>query len=198
MHWHSILLFACLTFSSFNILITCSPTNSFTLSGAPRYETSKQDRLPKPDEEVPTSLHTTFQPLRRRSLVDDLGEGWEMFLTHIEDFQPLQEAAADLRNFYMSTMSEAQDYMMNNHEEYNRFAFRNGNLAMTWQCESFGIPWILVHTVTSQLLLATYRGFATQFHMRFRHTHGTIIDVGLQVLPVAVQAFYGSTGSNYK
>ena len=57
-----------------------------------------------------------------------------------------------------------------------------------WQCDRAVIPWILVHTVASQMLQATLRGFATQFSMQFRHTHGIVIEVVLQVLPAAVQA----------
>ena len=194
MHWASISLFAGLAFSSFSLLITCSPTNHFAFSGgAPQYEISKQDRLLKRAQEAPASPHVTFQSLRRRTLVDDLGEGWEMFLTHAENFFPIPEAAADLRDFYIFTITKASDYMMMNHEQYNSFAFRSGNLAMTWRCSRSNIPWIFVHTFALQMLQATYRGFTAQFSMHFRHTHGLVIDVMLQVLPVAAQSFHGST-----
>lgn len=194
MHRVSISLFAALTFLSLNILVTCWPTSKFPHSGAPQYETSKYDGSPKRDQKVHTSLYTTFQPLRQRSLVDDLGEGWEIFLTHSENFfLPISDATGDLSNFYMRVMDEVRGYMMTNHEQYNTFAFKSGNLAMTWQCDRAGIPWTLVHTVASQMLQATYRGFATQFSMQFRHTHGMVIEVVLRVLPAAVQALHGST-----
>lgn len=194
MHSVSILLFAALTFISVvKLLVTCSPTNYFPhLGPAPQYEISKQNGLLKRDQKVPTSLYTTFQPLRRRSLVADLGEGWEIFLTHSENFLPISDATEDLGKFYRRTLDEVRGYVLTNHEQYNTFAFRSGNLAMTWQCDMSDIPWKLVHTVASQLLQATYRGFATQFSMQFRHTHGIVIEVVLQVLPAAVQALLDS------
>lgn len=196
MRWPSISLFAGLIFSFFSSVTISSPVNSIHLGTVSRYQISKQDWLLKRNLAASIPLHTELQPLRQRSFVDDLGEGWQMFLTHGEYFVPVQEAAADLREFYRWTMSEAMDYMLMKHQQYDYFAFKSGHLAMTWSCSRTGIPWILVHTFTSHMLEATYRGFTGQYSMRFRHTEGLVIDVALQILPVAIRALHGSSSSN--
>jgi len=173
-------LFAVLFLSNFSILvIPCPFEHSIS---------SHEEHEPRswPSKITTLSLNN-FNPVRKRNN-DILGDGWSMQMIHAAAFLPVEDAALSLADFYRYIMDEALKHMMNSHQGYNALSLTRGQLALSWWCPQTIIPWSLIHTFASEMLEATYRGYAGEYAIRFTHLRGMAIDVVLQVAPFAMQA----------
>ncbi|KAG6999403.1 hypothetical protein G7Y79_00035g070750 [Physcia stellaris] len=116
--------------------------------------------------------------LHKRSI---LGDGWDVYWFDGPAYFPVDTAARVLIDFYIGVLRQTILNAASNRTPLNRFSFRRGHIALSCYCRLGPIPWDLLHTIATEMLESTMRGYTGQYIAKFVHADGLEIDLDMAV-----------------
>lgn len=143
-----------------------------------------------------TTPVASSKALHKRSI---LGDDWEVYWFDGPAYFPVDTAAKVLIDFYVEVLRQTILNSASNHPPLNRFSFRRGHIAFSCYCRWAPIPWDLLHTIATEMLEFTMKGYTAQYIAKFVHAEGWEIDLDMAVGaagPVAAQDTLSSNGGS--
>lgn len=125
-----------------------------------------------------TTRVPSSKPLHKRIT---LGDDWEMYWFDGPAYFPVDTAAKMLVDFYVEVLRQVILNSHSNNPPLNRFSFRKGHIALSCFCRFTPLPWALLHTIVTDMLEFTLKGYTGQYFARFVHAGGLEFDLDMVV-----------------